>query len=34
MKNDIFNLNIQVYDIDNYDKYKDILLAIQEWVIA
>jgi hypothetical protein len=27
-KYDIFNLNIQVYDIDNYDKYKEILSAI------
>jgi hypothetical protein len=27
-KNDIITLNLQVYDIDNYDKYKDILSAI------
>jgi hypothetical protein len=27
-KYDIFHLNIQVYDIDNYDKYKEVLSAI------
>lgn len=27
-KNDIITLSLQVYDIDNYDKYKDVLSAI------
>ena len=29
-KNDIFVLNIQIYDIDSYDKYKETLSAISE----
>ena len=27
-KYDVFNINIQVYDIDSYDKYKEVLSAI------